>query len=116
MHHICTPLRSTYWYWNESYSNGDRNAWKKHVLKLSLQAWASYQPVDVSEEHSDEGGVETPVWVAFSGKTRLWHILGDFSWEAPFWHILGSLSNESPYKYIFWVAFLTNPHIVTYFG
>jgi|OM-RGC.v1.032809812 hypothetical protein len=64
---------STYWHWNESFSNGDRNARKGQmldVLKFSLQAWPSYQPVDVSEEHSDEGGMETPVWVAFPGKTH----------------------------------------------
>ena len=31
------------------------------------QAWSCYKSADVLEEHSDEGCMETPVWVAISG-------------------------------------------------
>ena len=50
-----------------------RNA-RRGPFQFLLQAWPRHKPVDVSEEHSDEGGLETSVWVAFPGKPFLVHV------------------------------------------
>ena len=37
------------------------------MLQSILPSNVTDKSVDVSEEHSDEGGLEAPVWVALSG-------------------------------------------------